>query len=79
LLSKMTPEPTPVAGMTPRLPELVVPVTVIRTTAGLTFDATAMVADDSSMATGWTPATLVAWGAESDGATGRSRAPAKID
>ena len=59
----MTPEPTPVSGMTPALPALLEPVTVIRTTAGLTLAATAMVADDSLMATGWTVPTLVAWGA----------------
>src|SRR6185437_1276782 len=72
----MTPEPTPVAGMTPVLP-LSEPVTVILTTAGLTFAATAIVADCSSMVTGWLAPVLVAWGAETAllGA-GRSRTPA---
>ena len=62
MLSKMTPEPTPVSGMTPRLPAFDVPVTVIRTTAGLTLAATAIVADDSSIATGWSVPTFVACG-----------------
>ena len=35
------------------------PVTVIRTTAGLTLAATAMVAEDSSIVTGWTAPTFV--------------------
>src|SRR6478752_2368227 len=48
----MTPEPTPVAGMTPVLPWSE-PVTVILTTAGLTLDATAMVADCSSTGAVW--------------------------
>ena len=58
----MTPEPTPVGGMTPRLPVSFAPVTRILTTAGLTLVATAMVADDSSMATGWRAPALVDWG-----------------
>src|SRR5690242_21634953 len=72
----MTPEPTPVAGMTPVLP-LSEPVTVILTTAGLTFEATAIVADCSSIVTGWVAPVLVACGAEIAllGA-GRSRTPA---
>src|SRR4051794_10060391 len=74
----MTPDPTPVSGMTPLLPALVVPVTVIRTTAGLTLDATAIVADDSSMATGWTVPTLVACGTLADAGAGRSSAPAAV-
>src|SRR4249919_426898 len=73
----MTPEPTPVGGMTPRLPVSVAPVTRILTTAGLTFDATAMVADDSSIATGWRAPALVDWGAVT-AATGRSRAPTAL-
>src|SRR3954468_21070566 len=75
LLSKMTPDPTPVGGMTPKLPVSDRPVMVMRTTAGLTADATAIVADDSSMATGWTAPALVAWD-EVDTGAGRSRAPA---
>src|SRR6478752_1559942 len=76
----MTPEPTPVSGMTPLLPSLVVPVTVIRTTAGLTFEATAIVADCSSIETGWRAPTLVPWATAADvGAAGRSRAPAALN
>ena len=49
----------------------VAPVTRIFTTAGLTLDATAIVADDSSMATGWTaPALCLAAGERRHG--GRS-------
>src|SRR5215211_4437410 len=48
----MTPEPTPVCGMTP-LPVSAAPVTLILTTAGLTLEATAIVADCLSMLTGW--------------------------
>ena len=76
LLSKTTPEPTPVAGMTPLLPASVLPVTVIRTTAGLTLAATAMVADDSSTVTGCVDPVVVAWVEAGAGAAGRSRAPA---
>jgi len=47
----MTPEPTPFSGITPRLVSTL-PVVVMRTTAGLTFPATSIVADDSSMVTG---------------------------
>ncbi len=72
----MTPDPTPVAGMTPLLPESLAPVTVIRTTAGLTLAATAIVADDSSMVTGWVEPVLVAWLDAGAGAIGRSSAPA---
>src|SRR3954468_15820947 len=75
LLSKMTPDPTPVSGITPLFPTFAVPVTVIRTTAGLTLEATAIVADDSSIATGWTVPTLVAWGALAAEGEGRSSAP----
>src|SRR5918993_4285823 len=73
----MTPDPTPVGGMTPRLPVSEAPVTRIFTTAGLTVDATAIVADDSSRATGWTAPALDAWG-EVAAAVGRSRAPAAL-
>src|SRR5258705_10076036 len=70
----MTPDPTPVGGMTPKLPVSDRPVTVIRTTAGLTADATAIVADDSSMATGWTAPALLPAGDVAT-AAGRSSAP----
>ena len=70
----MTPEPTPVSGMTPRSPEFALPVTVMRTTAGLTLAATAMVADDSSMVTGWVVPTLCPVTTEAAGA-GWSKAP----
>src|SRR6187401_48090 len=73
----MTPEPTPVGGMTPRLPVSVAPVTRILTTAGLTLVATAIVADDSSMATGWRAPALVDWG-DVTAAAGRSRAPVAL-
>src|SRR5215203_4641479 len=61
--------------MTPRFPVSEAPVTRIFTTAGLTVDATAIVADDSSMATGWTAPAFDACGKTAAGA-GRSRAPA---
>ena len=77
MLLKITPEPTPVGGMTPRLPVSVAPVTRILTTAGLTLVATAMVADDSSMATGWRAPALVDCG-DVTTAAGRSRAPAAL-
>src|SRR5258708_4310060 len=70
----MTPDPTPVGGMTPKLPVSDRPVTVIRTTAGLTADATAIVADDSSMAPGWTAPALLPAG-DVSAAAGRSSAP----
>src|SRR3954471_6844062 len=57
----MTPDPTPVAGMTPLFPESDAPVTVMRTTAGLTLAATEIVADDSSMVTGCEAPAFVAW------------------
>ena len=53
--------------MTPWLPVLAAPVTVIRTTAGLTLAATAIVADDSSMVTGWMAPALVGLAASVDG------------
>src|SRR5829696_6207506 len=73
----MTPEPTPVLGMsapnTPVSPPVVV---VIFTTAGPAFAAASMTADDSSMVTGC--CALVCWfepvGAE---ATWRSSAPVR--
>ena len=52
-----------------------VPVTVIRTTAGLTLAATSMVADDSSMVTGLTAPTVAARGrgGRTPGRCGRGR------
>ena len=70
----MTPEPTPVSGMTPRSPAFALPVTVIRTTAGLTFAATAIVADDSSMVTGLVAPTFVPVATEAAGAASVERA-----
>src|SRR6187455_3660680 len=69
----MTPEPTPVSGMTPLLVSTLLDV-VMRTTAGLTLAATAMVADDSSMLTGWLPLTVEPLAATGLG-VGWSRAP----
>ncbi len=57
------------------VPELALPVTVIRTTAGLTLAATAIVADDSSMATGWVVPAFVAGGTLVLVTAGRSSAP----
>src|SRR6266540_3408447 len=71
----MTPEPTPVSGMTPRLPASVEPLTVIRTTAGLTLAATSIVAEDSSMITGWGAPVVVPWAAIGVEEIGRSNAP----
>src|SRR5919201_1046906 len=52
----MTPDPTPVSGIWPPKPFVLTPSTVIRTTAGLTFAAASMIADDSSIVTGcWAP------------------------
>ena len=48
----MTPEPTPVDG-TVVPSKSPAPWTVIRTTAGLTRAEASMMADDSSMVTGW--------------------------
>jgi hypothetical protein len=48
--------------MTPRLVSTLA-LTVMRTTAGLTLAATAIVADDSSMVTGWVVPTFVPLGA----------------
>src|SRR5260370_21606165 len=50
--SKMIPEPTPCSGIVPPSGSVVVPVSVIRTTAGLTLLAASMIAEDSSTATG---------------------------
>jgi hypothetical protein len=47
----MTPEPTPVSGMIP-FEVSTLPLTSMRTTAGLAFAATLMVAEDSSIVTG---------------------------
>src|SRR5437660_12304329 len=55
----MTPEPTPVCGIVSPSPLVFVPSAVIRTTAGLTFAATSMIADDSSSVTGWRAPTVV--------------------
>ena len=70
----MTPEPTPVSGMTPWF-VLTLPVTVMRTTAGLTLAATAMVADDSSMVTGCVVPTVWPAGPVEDAGAGWSSAP----
>src|SRR5688572_29609261 len=73
----MTPEPTPVSGMIP-LDVSTPPLTVIRTTAGLAFAATLIVADDSSIVTGWLLApTFVAFGVV-ETAAGRSSAPVAL-
>src|SRR5688572_21281585 len=69
----MTPDPTPVSGMIPLLGSAL-PETVMRTTAGLTFDATSMVADCSSMVTGWLALTFVPLFA-TGAAAGRSSTP----
>src|SRR6478735_302649 len=71
----MTPDPTPVEGMTPRSPLFALPVTVIRTTAGLTAAATAMVAEFSSMVTGLTAPTEVPVAVVVAPGSVRSRAP----
>src|ERR671924_629034 len=56
----MTPDPTPVSGICPPNAFVLTPSTVIRTTAGLTFAAAAMIADDSSIVTGcWAPTVVV--------------------
>src|SRR5215210_4040680 len=55
----MTPEPTPVAGIVPPMASGLVSLTVIRTTAGLTFAATSMIAEDSSSVTGCFAPTVV--------------------
>src|SRR4051794_9518566 len=47
----MTPEPIPVCGIVLPSPLVFVPSAVIRTTAGLTLAATAMIAGDSSSVT----------------------------
>src|SRR5919106_6281505 len=73
----MTPEPTPVSGMIP-LDVSTLPLTVMRTTAGLALAATLIVADDSSMVTGWLLApTFVTVGVLDTGA-GRSSAPVAL-
>ncbi len=73
----MTPEPTPVSGMIP-LDVSTLPLTLMRTTAGLAFAATLIVADDSSIVTGWLLApTVVVVGVVDTGA-GRSSAPVAL-
>ncbi len=69
----MIPEPMPSAGSEVGS-EVSVPVVTIRTTAGLTLAATAMIADDSSILIGC--GTLTAWPDGPDAtAAGRSSAP----
>src|SRR4051794_27473506 len=70
----MTPEPTPVSGMTPWLVSTWL-LTVMRTTAGLTLDATAIVADDSSIVTGWVDPTVWPAGVVDEAGADRSSAP----
>ena len=69
----MMPEPTPsdgiVVGSVVAFAEL-----TIRTTAGLTLAATEMIADDSSILTGWGAVAIWPDGAEAGGA-GWSSAP----
>src|SRR5262245_44651702 len=67
----MIPEPTPDSGIVPPPPSGDWPVAVIRTTAGLTFAATSMIADDSSRVTDWW---VAVWVLPPDPA-GRFRAP----
>src|SRR5882762_8515012 len=55
----MTPEPTPVWGIWVPNPLVFVPSAVMRTTAGLIFAATSMIADDSSRVTGCLAPTVV--------------------
>src|SRR6476659_10052991 len=54
------------------------PFEVLRTTAGLTAAATSIVADDSSMVTGWLFAPTVVPVAAVGVATGRSRTPVAL-
>src|SRR5262245_54596401 len=49
----MIPEPTPCSGMDPPNGSVVVPLTIIRTTEGPALAAASMIADDSSIVTGW--------------------------
>src|SRR3954447_22437118 len=69
----MKPEPTPSAG-TPPNGSVDAPPVVILTTAGLSFDATSMTAEDSLMVTGCVPLVAVALPTDDVG-TGRSKAP----
>src|SRR4051812_1155708 len=55
----MTPDPTPVVGIVSPIESVLVPSTVMRTTAGVTFAATSMIADDSSSVTGCFAPTVV--------------------
>ena len=69
----MIPEPTPSVGTLPK-GSVPWPSTVILTTAGPTFAAASMTAEDSSMVTGCWPMTCCTEPAP-DAAAGRSRAP----
>src|SRR4051794_37960341 len=71
----MKPEPTPVSGTLPN-GSVDVPLVVILTTAGLSFDATSMTADDSLMVTGWVLPVVLTWPTVDEGA-GLSNAPAR--
>src|SRR4029453_11303395 len=74
----MRPDPTPVSGMMP-CEVSTLPLTVMRTTAGLALAATSIVADDSSMVTGWLVApTVVPVGEVAVAATGFSSAPEAV-
>src|SRR5262245_13810936 len=70
----MIPEPTPVDGMIP-LDVSTLPLVVILTTAGLALAATSIVADDSSMVTGWLLAPTVVPTGPLATAVGWSNAP----
>src|SRR5436309_15881580 len=71
----MKPEPTPSAG-TPPNGSVEAPPVVILTTAGLSFAATSMTAEDSLMVTGCVPPVAVALPTDDVG-TGRSSAPVR--
>src|SRR5919107_2066982 len=73
----MTPEPTPVAGIWPKSGSSL-PLVVIRTTAGLALAATSIVADDSSIVTGWRADTGVPVAGLEAGWLGRSKAPVAL-
>src|SRR5690349_20833567 len=73
----MTPEPTPVAGMIPVDVSTSLFV-VMRTTPGLAADATSMVAEDSSIVTGWLFAATVEPVGEVAGRTVRLSAPLAV-
>ena len=59
-VSKITPEPTPRSGIVPPNWSVALPSTKIRTTAGPTFAAASMTADDSSIVTGWREPVVIA-------------------